>query len=276
MQKIADCVQAIHHDLVAVLVEHARELSSFRGEDAALIDGAKNREAIFDAGEEVITSMARSGVDESGSIFCRHVLGKNAKRVAIEDRVFEHHVVEIDAIEVGDNFVPGPTQLLRYVLNEPVVDDVDHVADLHQGVRQLGMKGDCEIGWNRPGRRGPDDRVDVFEILENLIGIAFQRKANVDRRADMIVVDDLCVGEGGLRGWAPESWAQAFIDEALFGHALECADDLRFKAVVHGCVRLFPKSEHSDSLKLASLDSEIFAGVVSAGAAELPEIFWRS
>ena len=101
-----------------------------------------------------------------------------------------------------------------------------------------------------------------------MVWIALERKSDVDRFADVVVVLDLGIGEGGSAGGAPEGWAEAFIDVAFLDQASEDAYDLGFEPKVHCRVRFFPKAEDAKPFELVALDGEVFGSVIAAGLTE--------
>src|SRR4051794_15796175 len=58
-------------------------------------------EPVLDPGQEVVASVPRSGMDGAGALLERDVVGKDAKRVAIEERVPEADPIELLPLHPG-------------------------------------------------------------------------------------------------------------------------------------------------------------------------------
>ena len=55
-------------------------------------------------GQEVIDAMARRGVDDSGSLFQRHVVGEHGNRVTVVEWVAKTQAVQLSALKPGDGW----------------------------------------------------------------------------------------------------------------------------------------------------------------------------
>ncbi len=83
------------------------------------------------------------------------------------------------------------------------------------------------------------------------------------------MVLDLGVGQGGALHRAPHHGLGAAIELAGHQELVELADDLGFRAIVHGGVATGPVAQHAQALELLALHVDPLGGVGAAAGAEL-------
>src|SRR5690349_24231727 len=115
------------------------------------------------------------------------------------------------------------------------------------------------IRWNRPGCRRPDDRMDrpfgrrgETERLRKPLALARdgERKTDVDRDIDAILVFDFRFGERAVAIEAPVDRLEAPVEVAFLEQLPERADLVGLVAVAHRRVRMVPVAEHAETLEI--------------------------
>jgi hypothetical protein len=173
-------------------------------------------------------------------------------------------------VDLAD-FVVGPAELLRRGCDELLREDVVLAVVLDDCVIEVGLHRDGEIRRQRPGRGGPDDRVQRFldRKVERGDGFLAHAKAHVDRRRRVLAILDLRLGERGLVIRAPVHGLEAFVDRAGPEETAECIGDVGFVVEGHRGVGMVPVSEDAEADEILALDVDVFRGELAAGAANL-------
>ena len=137
------------------------------------------------------------------------------------------------------------------------------------------MEGDGEVRRNRPRRRRPDQHGDRAagergdarrELRRAVVG---ERKLDVDRRRHVIRVFHFGFGQRRAAVNAPMDRLLALIDEALLDESPERPRDRRLILEVHRQVRVVPRPEDAEPLKLRRHRADEALCVCAARAAEV-------
>lgn len=102
-----------------------------------------------------------------------------------------------------------------------------------------------------------------------VVGHGRDRELDPDRRADVVVIFDLGVGERGALDRRPHDGLGATIELARVLELVELGDDGRFGGEIHGGVAVGEVADDAQPVELVLLQVDVFAGVFAAGAAEL-------
>ena len=100
----------------------------------------KDKDVVFHA-------VTRRNMDTAGSLIKRHVVGQNADRIALYERMPEYGALKQVARKGGDDFGIGPAAFVRRSFQQVLRDDVDFASYIHCYVFKFRMKGDSHIGW---------------------------------------------------------------------------------------------------------------------------------
>src|SRR4051812_35773908 len=107
-------------------------------------------------------------------------------------------------------------------------------------VLEIRVNGDSQIGRKRPGRRRPDEEKD-FPTTERSIyqrRVAGERELDVNGRASMLMIFDLCFGERCLIVYAPVDGTRALVDVAALDETTEEARRLCLVSIRHCQIRI--------------------------------------
>ena len=94
------------------------------------------------------------------------------------------------------------------------------------------------------------------------------RKADPDRRRDVLVVFDLGLGQRRALDDRPEHRLEALVEAAVEQELVDLADDLRLGAVAHRQVRIVPVADDAESLELLPLHCDPVLGELAAFLAQ--------
>ena len=130
--------------------------------------GQIRRDAVLLPDRVVFLAVPRSGVDRAGALFQRHVVGQDAERIALQERMAEDRAFQLRARGTSAIVVVlAPAALLRRDLQQIRGDDVDVARHIHRRVLELRdeRRSPCwpewsRAWWSRSGRRrcGPPAR----------------------------------------------------------------------------------------------------------------------
>ncbi len=185
--------------------------------------------------------------------------------------MLEHHAGEVGGLDALPARDPGGLEdLLGQLIGEdqPVtrrgprlefqalfqsLDRVDAVVDAR-------AVADRAVGRDGPGRGRPDHDRGVP---------APNRELHPDRRAVVVGVLDLGLGQGGALDRAPHHRLGAAIELARHHELVELGGDRRFAVEVHRRVAALPVGEHAEALEALHLLADPVASVGAALGAEL-------
>ena len=144
---------------------------------AGVVDVLDLWEVVALAGVEVVDAMGGRGVDGSGALVGGDVAGGDAEDAAVEEWVLEDCAFECAAGEAGDD---APLWLVRRRLCRSSVavgddgreqgfgDDIGCFRGLERDIFEVWIEGDGLRCGKGPGRRCPDDGVDLA-LPESLV-----------------------------------------------------------------------------------------------------------
>ena len=149
------------------------------------------------AGVVVVLAVARGGVHAAGALVEEDVIGVDQQRVAVIEGMAGLEAVQLAALEL--------LQLGERVLvqggdgrQQGRGGDVQLALHLEQGVVEVGVHGDGQVGRDGPGGGGPDqDRDGAAGVFLQERRQLAQRELHRDRGRGVVVVLDLGLGQGG-------------------------------------------------------------------------------
>ncbi len=187
----------------------------------------------------------------------------------------EAELLEVGALHFRNGRSEGEPGRLGHSGRESFGHDDGAALEIVRGVVKLGVKGNREVGRNRPRRGRPDDDRHVpsgelrYPLRDLRLALRRQRELDVDRRRDVVGVLDLGFGERSAAVDAPVHRLLAFVDEPLLDEASERPGDGRLIPIVHRQVGCVPGTEDAQPLELFGHRADEALGVGAARAAEL-------
>ncbi len=235
-------------------------------------------EAVGHAGVVVVLAVAGGGVHAAGALVEEDVVGVDQQRIAPMQGVTRLEAVQFASLELqqlgegvlvegGDGRQQGGS------------GDIELALHLEQGVVEVGVHGDGQVGRDGPGGGGPD------EDRNRSAGVRFQlrrqfahRELHRDRGRGVVVVFDFGFGQGGAAGKAPVDRALLAVDVSLADERIEKTDDRGLVIVVEGGVGLVPIAENAEALEVGALQVEEFFRILPAFLAhlELAHVFFAA
>jgi hypothetical protein len=137
------------------------------------------------------------------------------------------------------------------------------------GVFDLGVQRDGEVGGDRPGRGRPDDDIErLVGGQAELLGLGGgHEELHPDGDGDVVLVFDLRLGERGLEGDGPIDRLLAAVNEALLDEGGEGAEDVGLEGRGLRLVFVLPVGEDADALELRGLLRDpAFGELIAFGA----------
>jgi len=143
--------------------------------------------------------------------------------------------------------------------------DIKLALHFEEGVVEVGMHGDGQVGRDGPGGGGPDqDRHRAAGVFLEQGRELAQGELDRDRGRCVVVVFDLGLGQGGAAGDAPVDRALLAVDVAFPDEGVEEADHRGLVLVIEGGVRPLPVAEDAQALEVGALGIEELFGVQAA------------
>src|SRR6266404_1714421 len=124
---------------------------------------------------------------------------------------------------------------------------------MDQRVAEGGVVSHREIGWQRPGSRGPDYDVGSGPIDD--------RKLYINALTDVVAILDFSFRQGRAAGYAPINRLLAAIDKALLDDVGKEPQFVGFVFLVEGQIRFFPFPKNPQAFKLLALNIDVFARI---------------
>ena len=139
----------------------------------------------------VFLTVAGSRVHRAGALFERDVIAQDAERIAFEERDAGRRCLPAARPRISRALsASAQPQLPPWRFEQIRGDDVDVAADFHGDVLELRVKGDGQVGRNRPRRGGPDQAADL---------LARQRRIDLRRIATSVRNEPRWTGWSGSR-----------------------------------------------------------------------------
>ena len=240
------------------------------GDDEADVDLALG--VVLAADVVVLVAVAGRGVDAAGAGVERDVLAQDDDALPVDERVRRGHELELRALQLGQDFEALHAADLRHAAHELLGDDIHLAAGgLREHVVKVRIEADGEVARDGPGRRRPDEEVELVEraVFAQLAQVVLDAELHVDGLAGVLGVFYLGLGQGGLVVRAPVDGLLALVDVALLVHLAEDLDLLGLELRVHGEVGLVPLAQAAEALEGVALDVHVVQGEGLAGVAEL-------
>ncbi len=232
------------------------------------------RQAVRDAGVEVLHAVGRRRVHDAGAVGVGGVVGQVHGRQApvagidVVQRMLEVQPGQLCALGGGDDLAIDAIALETVVdarrgQHQQALGRVDQrVFDLRAQVERL-------VGREGPGGGGPDDdegglvQLGQAEGGGQLVGLR-RLEGHVHRGALAVLVFDLGLGQRRAAVEAPVHGLEAPVDEAALDQALEDAQLARFVGEVHRLVGVVPFAQHAQALEVLHLQGDLLGGVGTA------------
>uniref|UniRef100_A0A0N5A5U6 NAD-specific glutamate dehydrogenase n=1 Tax=Parastrongyloides trichosuri TaxID=131310 RepID=A0A0N5A5U6_PARTI len=238
-----------------------------RGEDV-VVD-----HAVALAGHEVVFTVGRGRVDHAGAGAQLDVLGQVDRRQAIVQRVTEVDQLQCRARRGGDH------RTFQRVALEAGFDQLfgQHqqlVADVHQGIAELGVHVQRLVGGDGPRGGGPDHDGGGLGQRRQAEGLGQPRfvghvEGHVDGLGLLVGVFDLGFGQGRTAIEAPVHGLEALEHETVLDHFGQGADFAGFVGEVHGLVGVVPVTQHAQADEFLLLPFDLLGRVGTAQLAGL-------
>ena len=253
------------------ILSDQRGNAALLGELAAIIDRREQLEADLPSQLIVVITMAGSDMDATASGLERHELGRVDGGGAIEEGMVRPKSLKGRTLEGLAVLRQLQSGCFLELLGQTGCNDESLGAILQQYVVEIGMEGDRKVGRESPGSRGPDDDAERLLGREAKTGGlgGMHGKLHEDRRRCLLLILDLRFGKGGLGTGAPENRLLAPVDEPLFHHPSEGADNSRLVGGIECQVGMIPVTEDSEPAELATLDVDELARILLGLLADL-------
>lgn len=195
-------------------------------------------------------------MDDAGARCCLHIVGKVDRRIAavalmhVVERVLETHPLKESTFGSGDDRA-RQTVAFQGFFNKAFAEDEITIADIHQGVGEVGVHVKRLIGRDGPRGRCPNDnRTGLFnrmaeDTLYALMILISERKSDVKHRGLAVHVFDFSFCQGGLAVKAPVDRLQTTINVALFHDLAQRRDFRCFRVMAHRAVRVVPQAQNA-------------------------------
>ena len=265
------------------------EGAGFGGEGAALIHRAENRQAVLSAGIEVVDAVARGGVHQAGAGFGGHVVAAHQyRRGAIQQGMAVLDPLQRLALHAEQGFegaLQGGAQAVHERFgHHQIAGGVGGGGTIAaDGVVELAIDGDGQVGGQGPGGGGPDRHEQLLAVV--LVGgtldamgpqLAGQgggqlhhRKGHVGAGGGVAVgVFQFGLGQGGAGARAPVHRLEAPVDVACHHHLAEHTDLGGLVGLVEGEVGLVPVGPDAPAAETAALALHLLDGVGVGAAAQ--------
>ena len=211
-------------------------------------------------------AMSRRGVDTSRASLQGDIVSQDQERITPIQRMPTAMVFHESRREGCHDFeVTNPDFFKNFFIQSFSKDEV-FLAGIDDNVWQFRVQTNRQVGRDRPRRGCPDDKRQGFVLKADQLFRQFvvEGKLHINGRRTMIVVFNLCFGQGGHARGAPMDWFPAFIKTAALGKACEFPCGGRLVVGRHGQVRISPIPKNPQAAELFTLDVDPFMGVVSA------------
>ncbi len=232
-----------------------------------VVQRAVDLQPVFLSGLVIFQTVARRGVHAAGAAFGGHVVREHDRARPVDERMPRLDLLEFAAPHRLLDFKRGEIAVRGKTLRHRRSHEIAMFARMHDGVIEIGMDGDREIGRERPGRGRPDDDVQGAARAERR-GVR-HRKLHPDRRADVVLVFDLGLGQRRLAGDRPVDRLLAAINQPVFDKGGERAQHFRFVRRRHRAVFLVPITKRTEALELRPHLFNVIGRKTRAGFAQL-------
>ena len=238
-----------------LLQRHAGHDGDVLFEAPRAVHGARDPEPVADARLVVLHAVSGGGVDATGAHIQLHVVRQHHQDlVVVVEGVRAREPLQLragdDEERVAQSEPRGRTQRVLQVHGQAV----HPVAALVEPVLVPWMDGNGGAGGQRPGRRGPDDDVDVLPLqLREALRRAGQGVGGVDGGGLLVPVLDLAGRQGRLTVDAPVDGFQPAVDQVLVHHSGKGVELMTLVARVERDVGLLPLAEAPQAHKLLPL-----------------------
>src|SRR6187402_1062136 len=140
-----------------IRIENALPAKQIDGveEMAGWTDGGQNFETVLLPRIEVVGPMSWRRVHDACSRFERDVRAQHSERISMKERMPEADVLELAALQPGDDVVERASGGLGDLWCQRLCHDDGAAVDVVCRIVKLRMKRHCEIRRNRPGRGRP-------------------------------------------------------------------------------------------------------------------------
>ena len=265
--------------LVNVLAREARHPGIV---GAVLAHRLRHLDAVLAAELEILLAVARRDVHEPGAGIRRHVFGRIHRHVMViaapAHRVRAHRAQQLAPLVHMQHMVRLHPRRLAELRQQG--EGHQHplpglgqrallgAVDPHHGVVDVLAQRDRPVARHGPGRGGPDQDRRAVQPRHRP---AHDREPHCHRRAGMVVVLDLGLGQRRLLHRRPHHGAEPAIQRPVHQEAPDLAEDRRLARQIHGGIALRPVAQHAQPAELALLHAHPMLGIGAALGAEFQQ-----
>ena len=258
MQQSAAALQQVHNRLIRFPYALAVVFRQPVAQNPFFVDIAGGVEPVLNAGNEVLRAMRRRGVDYAGPGVHGHVIGQHAENFAVEERMLEVQALHLPSREVGEFMRIRKIAFLRNIFRKLRRHNVNFAPGFERDILFLWMKGYSHRSRQGPGRGSPDDGGNFLsrQGCIDLCWVVEQRIFHPHRRAGVVFVLHLGLGERGLVAHAPIHGTQTLVDEAVFVKREKSRKHHRLVLRVHRGIGPVEAAKDADPFELLPLQVE--------------------
>ena len=229
--------------------------------------------AVLLAGAEVVFTIGRGGVNDTGTGVQLDIVSQVNRRQAVIQRVTEVDQFKRRAGGGGEHLA-FQAIARQTVGNQVLGQHQQALTGINQRVIEFGVGIQRLVGRNGPGCCGPDDhggrlgqRIQT-EGRRQLVGI-LDREGNINGFGLLVLILDLGLGQRRATVKAPVDRLEALEHYALLDHAAQRANLARLVGIVHGQVGIVPVTQHAQTNEVGLLQRNLLAGIFAAQRAHL-------
>ena len=268
-----------HVDDVLVGLENvlALEQRRARQETAVATHRVVDRQTVTLTDDIVLQPVTGRRVYRAGPCLQRDMITQHDGDLAMVEGMLQQLPFERRAKRPTDHLILVDIPARHALLEHAFGQNQAPITGLDQHVSQCG--GECHplVGWQGPGRGGPDHHPDlaaarpVVERRECGLerGRVDDRKTHIDGKGLLVLVLDLGLGQCGTTIGTPVDRLGTLADMPLFGDPAERTDDVGLLGKIHGQIRVIPVTQYAEALEVHPLFVDLGHGEITAGLAEL-------
>jgi hypothetical protein len=199
---------------------HAREEGHGCLVAARVVHGLVQGKPALHADLEILDAMRGRRVHQARAGFRRHVLREHDRHDAIDEGVAKRQPFERHAGRAPEDRFRREAIALQRRLAQRLGHDQRAAIGIDQLVADVGVRRDRLVAGQRPGRRGPDDRIRACELVLRVECLRHRRgidrfECDVHGGRGAVLVLDFRFGERAAAIDAPVHGLQAAVEKAV-------------------------------------------------------------
>ncbi len=254
---------------------------AFPGRDSVsqtsrVVDIALGAQAVASARDKIIGPVRGGGVDGTGALLGRDIVGQHAQDRPVQKRVLKRGTFQHRSGKARQLRDLAQLAGLAHAREQGGGNDVHLTGHgFRRNILKLGVKRDGNGGRQGPRRGCPDDDRCLApgerfcKPSRKCRGVAGQPVAHIHAGRGVHLVLDLGVGQRGAVMEAPVHRLEPLVDEATLKKAVKGLKRRGLVAGRHGEVGPVPCAEDAQPLELAALEIDILLRVAATGRQEL-------